>query len=141
MPIKFHPPQGCIVRVDYSVGFKEPEMVKPRLAIVLTPRIKARHGLLTVVALSTTTPKPRMPYHCEIDIPFDLPKYWGQVRRWVKGDMINAVGFHRVDLLSLGKDRSGARVYQETCLPPETMATVRRCVLHGLGLSSLTKHL
>ena len=78
MAIKFHPPQGCIVRVDYSAGFKEPEMVKPRLAIVLTPRIKARHGLLTVVALSTTPPKPKMPYHCVIDIPFDLPNTGGR---------------------------------------------------------------
>lgn len=82
-----------------------------------------------------------MPYHCLIEIPFPLPPYWGNVPRWVKGDMVNAVAFHRVDLLLLGKDRTGRRTYQTATLPEAVMRQVRRCVLHGLGLSTLTKHL
>ena len=35
MAITFHPPQGCIVTVDYSQGFTAPEMVKLRLGVVL----------------------------------------------------------------------------------------------------------
>ena len=141
MPIASHPPQGSIVRIDYSNGFKEPEMVKPRLAVVLSPAIKGRYGLLTAVALSTTDPNPRMPYHCQIDVPFKLPERWGNLTRWVKGDMVNTVGFHRVDLLCLGKDVWGKRIYQTKALPEDLMRQVRRCVCHGMGLSTLTKHL
>lgn len=116
-------------------------MVKPRLAVVLSPVIKTRYRLLTAVALSTTAPDPRMPYHCEVEIPFRLPWPWVQPKCWIKGDMVNTVAFHRVDLLCLGKDMSGKRVYQTEPLPEDLMRQVRRCVLHGMGLSTLTKHL
>ncbi|MGB3721293.1 MAG: type II toxin-antitoxin system PemK/MazF family toxin [Pacificimonas sp.] len=141
MPILSHPPRGCIITVDYDKGFKVPEMVKRRLAVVLSPDIKARVKLITVVPLSLTPPPKILPFHREIDIPFELPREWGQARRWVKGDMVNAVGFHRSDLLRLGKDRTGKRVYQMETLPDPIMTDVRRCVLHGMGLSALTKHL
>lgn len=114
-------------------------MVKRRLCIVLSPAISARGKVLTVVALSTTAPQKVMPYHCEIEIPFDLPEGWARTC-WVKGDMVNAVGFHRTDLIQVGKDATGKRAYQTLTLPTETFRRVRVCVLHGMGLSALTKH-
>jgi uncharacterized protein YifN (PemK superfamily) len=81
-----------------------------------------------------------MPYHCELDVPFELPEYWGQKTRWAKGDMVYSVGFHRADLLRIGK-RDGTRVYQTTPLPLDLFLKVQEAVLHGLGLSGLTKHL
>lgn len=116
-------------------------MDKKRLAIVLSPDIRARIKLVTVVPLSLTPPQKILPFHKQIDIPFVLPKEWGNVTRWIKGDMVNAVGFHRVDLLRLGKDRDGRRIYQLEVLPDALFTEVRRCVLHGMGLSALTKHL
>ncbi|BBD36891.1 hypothetical protein Amn_17710 [Aminobacter sp. Y103A] len=142
MGIKEHPLQGSIVTVDYSKGgFEEPEMMKRRLAIVLSPKIVSRPHLCTVVPLSLTEPEKIMPYHKQIEIPFDMPKEWGNMARWVKGDMVNAVGFHRVDLLRLGKDNQGKRIYQMQALPAAILTVVRACVLHGMGLSTLTKHL
>ena len=141
MAIQMHPPQGSIVTVDYSKGFKEPEMVKLRLAIVLTPRIQARPQLCTIVPLSLTPPDPIMPYHKQIVIPFDMPRKWGNQERWIKGDMVNAVGFHRIDLLRMGKDLQGKRIYQTSVLPDDMLKVVRQCVLHGMGLSTLTKNL
>lgn len=141
MPIISHPPQGSLVTVDYDKGFKVPEMVKRRLAVVLSPNIRARVNLITVVPLSLTTPEPILPFHKQIDIPFELPKNWSKGNRWIKGDMINAVGFHRVDLLCLGKDRQGKRIYQLEALPEAMFNDVKSCVLHGMGLSKLTKHL
>ncbi len=88
-----------------------------------------------------TAPAKVMPYHKRIAIPFELPNDWGNHERWIKGDMVNAVGFHRIDLLRLGKDNTGKRVYQFNVLPDELFKIVRQCVLHGIGLSSLTKHL
>ncbi len=55
--------------------------------------------------------------------------------------MVNAVGFHRVDLLCLGKDKDGKRIYQNQVLPDDMFKEVKKCILHGLGLSALTKHL
>ena len=138
--LKFHPAQGAIVHVDFDGAFKEPEMVKPRLCVVLSKPIQARPSLLTVVPLSTTTPQKVMPYHFSLEIPFELPARWGPGQRWVKGDMVYSVGFHRANLLHLGKSE-GKRVYQTTPLPADLFRSVQKAVLHGLGLSDLTKHL
>ncbi|WP_254695520.1 type II toxin-antitoxin system PemK/MazF family toxin [Oceanicola sp. D3] len=116
-------------------------MVKPRLAIVISKPIVARGGLCTVVPLSTTAPDPVMPYHCALEVAFKMPSVWGNRKRWVKGDMVYAAGFHRIDLLSLGKDRSGKRIYQTSTISEQQLAIVQRCVLQGLGLGTLTKHL
>ncbi|MEQ1539781.1 MAG: type II toxin-antitoxin system PemK/MazF family toxin [Sphingorhabdus sp.] len=140
MAILYHPPRGSIVTVDYEKGFKVPEMDKLRLAVVLSPAIVARVKLVTVVPLSLTAPENILPFHKQINIPFPLPPRWGNQPRWIKGDMVNAVGFHRVDLLRLGKDTSGTRIYQTAVLDDDLFAVVKRCVLHGLGLSTLTKH-
>jgi hypothetical protein len=81
-----------------------------------------------------------MPFNKLIVMPFQLPIRWGQNDRWIKGDMINAVGFHRIDLLRLGKDRNGKRIYQMNAMPDVLLKVVRQCALHGMGLSTLTKH-
>ena len=140
MAIQYHPRRGSIVTVDFGAGFKNPEMDKTRLAVVLSPEIKSRVKLVTIVPLSLTPPETILPFHKQIDIPFDLPK-WGNQTRWIKGDMVNAVGFHRVSLLRFEKDRQGIRSYQTSVLDDELFNVVKRCVLHGMGLSTLTKHL
>jgi mRNA interferase MazF len=133
--IQFAPRLGTVVTVDFDQGFREPEMVKRRLAVVISPPIKERGRLVTVVPLSTTAPRPVMPYHCKINIPFALPAFWGSCERWVKGDMVNAVSFQRVDLLSLGKDANGKRLYQQETLSHELLRKVQACVLRSLGLN------
>jgi len=141
MGIAEHPPQGSIVTVDYTKGFRKPEMVKVRLAVVLSPKIANRPNLCTVVPLSMTEPDPKMPYNRSLDVPFQLPPSWGNQTRWICGDMVNAVAFHRIDLLRMGKDIRGTRIYQMQQLPPDLFKAVRTCALHGLGMSGLTKHL
>lgn len=141
MSISGHPTRGSIVTVDYRSGFMEPEMVKRRLAVVISPDIKNRIKLTTVVPLSLTPPEAIMPYHKQIEIPFEMPKKWGGGNRWIKGDMVNSVGFHRIDFLMLGKDKTGKRIYQYQALPDELFKVVKKCALHGMGFSTLTKHL
>ena len=108
MGLTYHPIRGSIVTVNFEPGFVQPEMVKRRLAVVLSPAIKARPGLCTVIPLSTTAPERQMPYHCTYTASFQMPKSWGNIERWVKGDMVTTVGWHRVDLLLLGKDAVGS---------------------------------
>ncbi|MDD9910754.1 MAG: type II toxin-antitoxin system PemK/MazF family toxin [Ahrensia sp.] len=124
---------------NFGNGFVEPEMTKRRPVIVLSPRIQARPYLCTVVALSTTPPQKEMPYHCRVELPFSMPKPFNAQECWIKGDMVNAVGFHRLDLIRLGKDAQGNRRYLKQPVGDEILRQTRQCVLHGLGLSTLTK--
>lgn len=140
MPIKEHPVTGTVLLCDFEAGFKEPEMTKRRPVVVLSPKIAARPNLCTVVSLSTTPPAPILAYHCKIEVP-GLPAPWDGRETWVKGDMIYAVGFHRLDFFRLGKDARGKRQYLYKPLSNEAISEIRACVLKGLGLSLLTKHL
>ncbi|MFK7866741.1 MAG: type II toxin-antitoxin system PemK/MazF family toxin [Alphaproteobacteria bacterium] len=141
MSIPYHPERGSIVECDFTHGFVNPEMNKKRAVIVLTPKIKSRHNLCTVVALSTTKPEKIMPYHCQIDITPPLPDRYKSIGVWVKGDMVNTVGFHRLDLIRVKKDINGKRIYYTNCFNEETMRKIYTCVLHGMGLSRIIKSL
>jgi uncharacterized protein YifN (PemK superfamily) len=141
MPIREHPALGTILTCDFNAGFKEPEMVKRRPVVVISPKIVGRQGLCTVVALSTTAPDPIMQYHCQIDIRPRLPHPFGSDGIWVKGDMVVAVAFHRLDLIRLGKSQMGSREYLYKPLSADNIKLIRACVLRAMGLSSLTKHL
>ena len=141
MPIKEHPPTGTILICDFETDFKLPEMVKIRPVVVISPKISGRYGLCTVVALSTTAPNPRMTFHAEISILPTLPPPWNAGKMWVKGDMIYAIGFHRLDFVRNGKDVNGKRIYRFATLDNEQIKMVRTLVLRSIGLSTLTKHL
>lgn len=141
MPIREHPLVGSILTCDFDKGFKQPEMVKRRPVVVLSPKIISRPGLRTVVALSATRPEPVMPYHCQIDISPALPPPFASKGIWVKGDMINAVGFHRLDLIRVGKTHTGKRIYRYETLSDEIIKQIRGCVLRALGMTTLTKYL
>ncbi len=141
MPIKEHPYTGSILLCDFSSGFKVPEMDKRRPVIVLSAKIAARPNLCTVVALSTTKPEPVMPYHCQIDIQPALPPPWESNDLWVKGDMINAVSFSRLDFFRTGKDDRGKRQYYYKPISNPNIQAARTCVLKALNMSFLTKHL
>jgi uncharacterized protein YifN (PemK superfamily) len=141
MPIKEHPALGAMLLCDYGDGFKLPEMCKRRPVVVISPRIISRPFLCTVVALSTDPPDKVMPYNCQIDLRPRLPPPWKSDGVWVKGDMVNAVGFHRLDLFRLGKNRSGGRIYLYEPLNDDLLRQVRVCILRAMGLSELTKHL
>ena len=141
MAIPYHPSSGTILLCDFNGGFREPEMVKRRPVVVLSPKIKGRSGLCTVVCLSTRVPDPVMPYHMELEIEPPLPNNWHSESCWVKGDMVYSVGFHRLDLIATGRDARGKRLYRVEPLNSQKLKKIKTCVLRGLGLSSLTKHL
>jgi mRNA interferase MazF len=141
LSINYHPITGSIVTVNFDKGFKKPEMVKNRLCVVISPDLSKRGKLCTVIPLSKTKPNFIKKYHYKFTIPFQLPKGWGTEERWAKCDMINAVGFHRVSLLKLGKNDHGQRVYQKNTLSEVHLTEIKKSVLHGMGMSNLTVHL
>jgi len=142
LPITFHPRAGLILQCDFSNGFKEPEMIKKRPVIVLTPPMKGRNDLTTVVCLSSVEPSNIMPYH------YLLPKasmpmtgHFQKGETWVKGDMIYSVGHHRLEAIRTGKDYDGKRQYFNRVLGRDQMAEIYKCVLHGLNLGHLELHI
>ncbi|MBD2786569.1 type II toxin-antitoxin system PemK/MazF family toxin [Xenorhabdus sp. DI] len=143
MPITIHPKPGQLLLCDFSQGFKEPEMVKPsRPVIVLSGSMQGRHNLVTVVACSTVEPEIIRNYHYKLPTQ-STPKCRHFMGRdtWVKGDMVYTVGFHRLSLITLRKDENGKRVYYTQKLGHEQMNEIRRCVLHGIGMSFLCRHI
>jgi mRNA interferase MazF len=124
---------GTIVRVDLSQGFRPPEMVKRRPAIVLSPPIPGRQMMCTIVPLSTSAPSPVLPHHMEIEFNPTLPAPYNSPKMWVKGDIVLTVAFHRLRLLFSGWN-GGQRVYDIRILEQAVMDNVRNCVRSGLGL-------
>ncbi|WP_432431527.1 type II toxin-antitoxin system PemK/MazF family toxin [Chelatococcus daeguensis] len=92
---------------DFDSGFREPEMVKRRPVVVISPRLKRRTGLVSVVPLSTTPPDPIEDYHCEVRMEPPLPTPFDSPTAWVKADMPYTVGFQRLELVRTGRDQYG----------------------------------
>ena len=145
LAIKFHPRTGQILLCDFSEGFLEPEMTKSgRPVVVLSTDMKGRNGLVTVAALSTTEPKPCMSYHYKIPLS-SMPQLgrFQQSDSWLKVDMIYTVGFHRLDLIRLGKKnpQTGKREYFNKRLRRDQMNEIYRCILNGMNLGNLGNYL
>ena len=141
MAIREHPAIGTILKCDYETGFLPPEMVKRRAVVVVSPKITGRYKLCTVVPLSTTPPDPVRQYHCQVDLPDELPDWLQKRGVWVKADMMAAVSFDRLDLIRYPKNRQGRRTYCYKAVSDENLRKIRKALLAGLGLAQLTKSL
>ncbi len=138
MALKYHPKPRTIIVCDYNTGFVEPEMVKLRPVVVISPNFKHRAGLCTVVPFSLTEPDVIMGYHCEITFERLLPSPFDAESMWIKGDMVATVGFGRLNLLRTGRDQTGKRKYIEPKLSQEDMQKFYGCVLNSIELRHLT---
>lgn len=134
MPIQFDPPPRTILLCDYSKGgFRAPEMVKRRPVVVVSPRLRHRTGLVTVVPLSTTRPERVCDHHCQIALPAPLPNFPAQ-QVWVKADMLATVAFERLDLFRTERDQFGKRKYLQPRISEADFAQVQACIRAALGL-------
>ncbi|VVC76762.1 hypothetical protein AQUSIP_20880 [Aquicella siphonis] len=118
-------------------------MVKSeRPVIVLTGAIKGRANLVTIAPLSTVEPNPVQPYHYRIPKQsMPMVEIFQTNDSWLKGDMIYTVGFHRLNLIRLGKKGpDGKRLYFKNRLGIEQMKQIYQCILHGLNLSKLANY-
>jgi mRNA interferase MazF len=137
MAIEHHPKIGTVLRCDFEPGFRAPEMVKRRPVIVVSPRLRKRDGLCTVVPLSTTTPNELMPYHYKIKFDPPLPAPYEAPEQWVKADMLATVAFHRLKFLQgpKPKERQGKRKNIIHVISQADLEAVQRCMLHALGIA------
>lgn len=136
MPLKYAVSPRTILLCDYNLGgFKKPEMVKRRPAVVLMGRLPRRDGLHTVVPLSGTPSDERNLYHCKIDLPQPLPEPFAETVWWVKADMVATVGFMRLDLFQTDRDNQGKRKYLTGLkVSEEQFQTIQTAVRYAIGL-------
>jgi uncharacterized protein YifN (PemK superfamily) len=134
LPLAIHPEVGTVVICDYTTGFKKPEMVKRRLAVVISPRLKRRNNLCTVVPLSTTDPAPVEDFHHLATLPQEVPGYEG-LQKWAKCDMLATVAFHRLTLPHKREPFEDARSYINMRLSVGDMAAIMNCVRRALGMA------
>lgn len=131
MALPYHPIPGTVLVCDYATGFKAPEMVKKRLCITISPRLRRREGLVAVVPLTQTPPHVLEPWHVPLII--DVP-HWGADRRWAACDMVATVSFQRLNQPHSKNVNTGARRHHQIELDPAIVADLRRAVRAGLGL-------
>jgi uncharacterized protein YifN (PemK superfamily) len=111
-------------------------MIKTRLAVVVSPRLRKRDQLCTLVPLSTTPPVEAQKYHCLIRFDRRLPKPWEAQDCWVKADMLSTVSFARLTPIGVGRDHEGKRKYIYPKVKDEEFQRIMECVQHALGLES-----
>lgn len=134
MPIKFDLPPRTILVCDYSKGgFRAPEMIKRRPVVVVSPRLRHRSGLLSVVPLSLTAPDRPSDHHCEVAMPCTLPGFPSMVC-WVKADMVATVGFERLDMLRTDRDQMGKRKYLIPKISEDDFEKIKASIRAALGL-------
>ena len=116
-------------------------MVKRRPVVIISPRLRRRPDLVTVIPLSTTVPVPVEAHHCEIVLAVPLPAPFQAAQMWAKCDMVCTVSLARLDRFKDGRaPHSPTRRFRTGKVSTEQLATIRRAVLNALGMASLTVH-
>jgi mRNA interferase MazF len=133
-----HPlPVGTIVRCDYSRGgFQPPEMVKPRPAIIISPRLPHRDNLCAVVPISGTYVGRDLPYVVRLEFDPPLPEPFSYSVAWAKCDMLATVSFARLDMFRTPRDQAGKRKFLRPQLKADDFQRVKIAILCGLGWPS-----
>src|SRR5262249_9786508 len=104
-----------------------------RPVLVISPKVKRWTKLCIVLPISSKRPSPILAHHYQL--PSSLLPESKFKEAWIKGDMVMAVGCHRLDRIKTGK-----RTYASRCVPSSILREARRCVLHAIGMQSLTVH-
>jgi mRNA interferase MazF len=135
MALKFPVSPRTVLLCDYDKGgFKPPEMVKRRPALVVSPRLPQRDGLCAVVPLSGTEPDRELPYVVRLEFWRALPHPFPQRIWWAKCDMIATVSFERLDLFRTVRGDGGLRQYLQPKLDEGQFEAVKHGILAGLGI-------
>jgi uncharacterized protein YifN (PemK superfamily) len=134
MSIQYPVKPRTVIRCDFDHGgFREPEMVKARPVIVVSPVLPHRDQLCTVVPLSTSPPEHDVPYIVRLAFDPVLPVYSEPVM-WAKCDMIATVCFDRLDLLRTARSWDGKRKYLTPRISQADFDRVIKGILAALGI-------
>ena len=132
MPLPFHPRAGQVLVCDFT-GFKEPEMVKVRPVIVISPRLPYRSDIAAIVPISLTAPRHNLPFCYRLSKNYH-PNEDDGLPCWAKADLVLNIGTYRLSGFKVGR-----RKYEFPQLTAEDLISVRYAVLAGLGLDRIEK--
>lgn len=125
--------RGQVLVCDFSTGFVVPEMVKKRLAVVVSPDDTHGRGLYTIVPLSTTEPRAVKPWH--LDLPhLRVPGWAIDQHRWAKCDMIATVSATRLDRPH-SRSAAGNREYHQIFVSVLDLANLLDAVASYLAIN------
>jgi uncharacterized protein YifN (PemK superfamily) len=130
MALPFFPRAGQVLMCDFK-GFVEPEMVKTRPVIVVSPRLPYRSQIAAVVPISLTAPKHDLPFCYRLSKNYH-PEEDDDLACWAKADMIMNLGIYRMSGFKVGR-----RKWEHPTLNAEDLAGVRHAILCGLGLDRI----
>lgn len=125
--LNFYPRAGQILVCRFD-GFREPEMVKTRPIIVVSPKLPYRSDIVCVVPISTTAPMHDLPFVVRLSKNYH-PKEPDDLPCWAKCDMIMNIGRWRLNGFKIDR-----RKYATPQASAEDLQAVREGVLYGLGL-------
>lgn len=136
MPLQYSVHPKTILLCDFDMGgFRPPEMVKRRPAVVLVGDLPGRGRLHTVVPLSGTETDPKYRYACRLELAAPLPEPFSETTWWAKADMAATVSLERLDLFRSKRDQYGKRRYRtDLRLTDEQFEFVRQAVRIAFGL-------
>lgn len=118
--LRFQPRLGQILVCDFK-GLREPEMVKVRPVIVVSPKPRIQKGICTVVPMSRQKPNFVKPFHYKLPNK-TIPGRTGE-ESWAKCDMIYTVSLKRLDRLKcFGK-------YIVPQLSASEISEIQKCLL------------
>jgi uncharacterized protein YifN (PemK superfamily) len=103
MALLSFPRAGQIYVCDFA-GFKEPEMVKPRPVIVVSPRLPYRSQIAAIVPISLTPPRHNLPFCYRLSENYH-PEEADDLPCWAKADMLLNLGLYRLSPFKVGRRR------------------------------------
>jgi uncharacterized protein YifN (PemK superfamily) len=124
--ITFHPKAGAVLVCDFR-GYIEPEIVKMRPVVVISPNHMRRPGLVTVIPLSATTPLHVEAYHYRLH-GNPVPGSDAEIV-WAKCDLVATVSVERLDRKKIGRGQ-----YAAGHVAMEQVRAMRRCAAISFGL-------
>ncbi len=131
MPIIYPPRRGEILICDFT-NLLSHEMSKVRPVVALSPRIKHRSDICTVVPLSTTKPEWVNDYHYLLHFKELLPPPFDKPEMWLKGDMLYTLNISRMNYPY--KKTGQGRRYIHYSVSADDMVEIEKCVCNGLGI-------
>lgn len=130
MAIKYYPKAGQVLTCNFH-GFKEPEMVKVRPVIVVSPKLPYRAEIITVVPISLTLPQQDLPHVVRLSKNYH-PHETDDLPCWAKCDMIANIARSRLEGFKVGR-----RKYHSPTVTEIDLHAIKIGILHGLGLNYL----
>ncbi len=139
MALRFQPTLGQILICDFPKEFAPPEMIKRRPVVCISPKLRNRYGVASVVPLSTTPPSKPSGFNVEILLDQPVCPDYPDLRCWAKCDMLYTLSYSRLNAPRVGKCQ-GKRQYNFLVLPPGTMCEIFTGVLAGMGIEGSVKY-